>query len=300
VPVEPQVGSDDAQLGPTQAGTWPPPGPCDAVPDDDEVCVDGGAFILGDLGVFGFGRFDAFPERVVVLPPLRVDRFEVTVADFRAWWTAEPRDLPAPSAPEDDGAVSPFCTWSETEGERDGFSLNCVPWVTARAYCLDRGGDLPTEAQWEWVAAAAGRSQQDRYPFGSDQAACDLGVHARADSPAVGATECSALGLGPQLATEPRGDVTPVYGIAAMGGNLREWVRDEYRAYCSSGWAATTWDNPQCAATGTENRTARGGDWTVSSELLLSAIRELSFGPDERSDRVGFRCVRPGSPSDGG
>ncbi|MEM1032785.1 MAG: SUMF1/EgtB/PvdO family nonheme iron enzyme [Myxococcota bacterium] len=308
VAVETMVGREATTLPPSQANTWPPAAPCAAPVGPDEVCVDGGAFILGDLTVFGFQGFDAAPERVAVLPPLVADKFEVTVGAFRAWWDAQPSP-PAVGDPSD-----PRCNWTETPGDAEEQALNCVPWETARAYCRDQGGDLPTEAQWEWFAAASGNRtpRQTRFPFGNSIVDCDVGIHARANDVSEGATECNALGTGPQPAREAAGSATPgegditppgdPEGLVGMGGNVREWVLDAHAPYCSACWAATTWDDPSCDPDLLTARTARGGDWAVSSQLMLSALRDIRLTtdptlPDERvlqSPRVGFRCVRPG------
>lgn len=296
--------------GASLVGSFPSLPRCDTPlrpngPFDEEVCVDGGAFILGDQAVFGYGEFDGFPEHVAIVPPLVVDRFEVTVGRFRE--ALSRGALPGVTLPvANDGPLATSsgtpelpgrCTFSTAPSGREDYPLNCVTFETARAFCKAEGGDLPTEAEWEWLAAAAGRAYQDSHAWGSTDPTCDTAVFARADNPFEGADDCVAHGFGVQrVSASTPGDVTPVYGIVGLAGNVREWTRDSYRAYCSHCWRSVSLVDPVCDDAAATARTVRGSDYTDPGERLLAGLRDQGLAPDATSSRVGFRCVRRGAP----
>jgi len=74
------------------------------------------------------------------------------------------------------------------------------------------------------------------------------------------------------------------YGIFDMSGNVWEWIRSLYRPY------------PYQRTDGRENlkeegsRVARGGSFYGWHKNVRAAVR-VSFGPNHRSDEVGFRLV---------
>jgi formylglycine-generating enzyme required for sulfatase activity len=277
-----------------------PPGPRAGL-YDDKVCIDGEAFLLGDPSVFGYQEFDAAPERVAVVSPFLFDRYEVTVGRFRAALDAGllvgvplPVVHDGPLAERDDLEPEHHCAFSSSPlaDSREAHPLNCASFVTARAFCRAEGGDLPTEAQWELVAAAAGRSGQDAYPWGPEAPSCDRAVYGL-DAPVGADPECKgAAGYGPQPEGAPTGDVTPGYGIVHMAGNVREWTLDAHRAYCSGCWALAPLVDPVCTVDGSRRRALRGGDWQSGADFLLSAIRDEGRDETEWDPRVGFRCVR--------
>ena len=91
---------------------------------------------------------------------------------------------------------------------QDRHPVTEVTWYGARAYCLWRGGDLPTETQWE----AAARGTDDRlYPWGDATHTSERTV----TGGKVGDTV--AVGLRPSGASP--------FGALDMAGSLAEWTR---------------------------------------------------------------------------
>lgn len=310
----------------------PPPGigsfgsaPCPAgAARDDVVCVPGGAFVLGDRTADADDAASlSSPERVARLQRFWLDRREVTVARYRSYLQAvtgtdeeppdawKPRNNPTPIHGDNTGSQ---CSWDQTEAhDREGFPLSCIPWQGARAFCKRAAGDLPTEAQWEYAATAAGVRVETPYPWQeTSPPSCERAIVFGRMKPLAQhreyfgevwlhvSDECG--GYGPLDVDDERGadDVTSL-GLKGMGGNLSEWVRDAGYPYGGGGvvegldrcWGAQPLDEPACLDDNPPLRSVRGGSWAFGAYWLAGALRgfRVPDGSQRFATYIGFRCA---------
>jgi formylglycine-generating enzyme required for sulfatase activity len=307
---------------PTVAGTWAGERnvDCTAAPRprsqgadgrdlyDEEVCVPGGAFILGAADLVGLGDADGVPRQVAVVDPFLMDRYEVTVGRFRdaqrrGFIVPDPLALVVNDRPlfAVTGRVGP-CTYNgDVSGpapgiDREDLPLNCMGWYNARALCQFLGGDLPTHVQWEYAATTAGdppASPKRPYPWGEAAPTCTTVLYGNSpghDCYGPAEVEGPAPVAAPPWADH---DVTPL-GIVGMGGNVSEWTLDSMRPYRDPCW----WQRPlrqvACWEEAAPERSIRGANWGVSATAIraeLISAREPAFPQGDQ----GVRCARHGT-----
>lgn len=257
---------------------------CAREPGEDEACIPGGAFWMGNprLDVLDAREADGTSERVVVLSPFFLDRAEVTVAAMRAARVARVIDDPVEATPS-----RPGCIYTAKPGRDDDRPVNCLSWQRARAYCEKVGKRLPSEAEYE-VAASALASRS--FPWGGDLPACGDAVHG-------GGGTCPSV-TGPSIAGSGVRDRVS-FGAAVvvdLAGNLRELVADRFRRGDAACWGSGVFVDPVCERDPPETqvaRSVRGGSYRDEGTLLRASLR--GFIEDERfaiSELVGFRCAR--------
>ena len=289
---------------------------------DRAPCIVGGAFVFGPDGSIAASTTglikplkrpsalevdgDANMARLAVVPSFRMSETEITVRQMRKALgeglvledTLESGSIGIKR--DDIGLESERdCTFTTEPGSYEGFAVSCVSWESARAYCNHDGGDLPTEAEWEYAASASGRDEKTIYPWGNDEPKCDGAVFARKKSPLSSGFWCGeGDGVGPlsvattsadgkALATR---DTTPV-GILHLGGNLAEWTRDAALSWLDACWLSSLTAAVSCAPEKDARVSARGGSWASSSAAFLRSDRRQFDWQRTRSTRIGFRCV---------
>lgn len=138
------------------------------------------------------------PERKVYLPAFKIDKTEVTVAEYRRCVEVKA------CTPTKRGF---FCNWNKVD--RLNYPINCVDWNQAAAFCAWAGKRLPTVAEWEKAARGTdGRT----YPWGNKWEESKANIFDTFhDTAPVGSF--------------PAG--TSPYGALDMAGNVREWTIDE-------------------------------------------------------------------------
>ncbi|HRE49487.1 MAG TPA: bifunctional serine/threonine-protein kinase/formylglycine-generating enzyme family protein [Aggregatilineales bacterium] len=144
-----------------------------------------------------------------------------------------------------------------------------ISWFEARTFCLQRGGRLPTEAEWEYAARGPDNLL---FPWGNDYGRSYL----IANSPRP-----SAVG------SRPKG--MSWVGAYDLSGNVWEWVNSILRPYPYD----PTDGREGLELRPGEERVARGGSYNFSSSIDLRGSSRNDIDPT-RTDSVygGFRCVR--------
>jgi formylglycine-generating enzyme required for sulfatase activity len=293
--------------GPSLVGTWPGAArvPCVGSAAADEVCVPGGAYLLGDPhGQLTLDGSPPPPPRLVVLSPFFLDRSEVTVAAFRQKWAT----LGGKYAPghrdlsQDPTSPKTWCTWTDVPSGTEALPINCILRDTAQLYCQSRGRELPTEAQLEYVGSGLGAEHS--YAWGDDEPTCadaiwGLGGGGGIDSADPGDSTClpsAALGSLAPPGSGQRDRVSIGGGeVVDLAGNVAELALDGYTNLDEGVWASpgVVRDPVVMPASALDDTVARGGDFHNGIYPLRASYRQAV--PHSIAAGVGFRCARAGA-----
>jgi formylglycine-generating enzyme required for sulfatase activity len=286
---------------------------------DQDCCksleVPGGTYLRGyDAAQGTSGNQDA----MATVSSFRLDAYEVTVARFRAfvndgkgtqdsppaandgthagisnsgWDPAWNGDLISGSIPSSEryscgNDPKRPSTWTANSGENEHRPINCITWFEAFAFCAWDGGYLPTEAEWNYVAA--GGSEQRAYPWSI--VPDNLSINdTRVNYQCIGSGGPSCE-LGDILAVGSRPDGDGRWGHSDLAGNAAEWVLD---------WWNPSFPNPcnDCAdfrgsAVTPPMRGTRGGGFSSDRNQARTSNR-ASFDPKGLDWEIGVRCARP-------
>ncbi|MEZ4369141.1 MAG: SUMF1/EgtB/PvdO family nonheme iron enzyme [Kofleriaceae bacterium] len=270
------------------AGAPPPPTPtygcgADGGPACDEVAS------IPEVG-FDRGNDALYPGR---MGGVTLDRFEVTVARFRAFVDAGggvAASAPAPGAgahPADDAtgwrsswdveleatsatlraALATAGTFTATPGDDDRLPITGLTWYEAFAFCVWDGGRLPSLLEYQ--AASVGGPQQRLYPWATE--------------------EFTAAHIGPAL--EAPGSRSPIgdgrWGHADLQGGAMEWGLDYF------GLVAEMCDDcVQSAPLSTSSRVVHGWKSGADAYAYMAKPAHTGAAPRSRSEYYGVRCAR--------
>ena len=251
---------------------------------------------------------DATPSRDVFVSSFEIDRYEVTLREYRKCVAAGVCD------------VGPLVTHDDRYLE-DPLPMVNTTWQDAVDYCSWKDKRLPTEAEWE---KAARGTDGRRWPWGNQERKDGLN-HGKLEDEAVAETIGKVTGWRAGRQTMPAlvyvpddsdgykyaagpGDVIwgeSPFGVYDMAGNVSEWVADYY-------WAGEIWrprpradtkplkggyddlpdiDPHRQAPRDERHRVVRGGSW-VEPKLYARTYRRDHDDPNVRSIARGFRCAR--------
>ena len=231
------------------------------------VKIPGGVFRMGSKGDDRSEK----PIHQVRVKSFLMAETEVTVGQYRTCVNAgvcsEP-DLCRWGKPN----------WTKFPKDHEHHPINCVDWGQARTFSRWVGGELPTEAQWEYAA----RGGQTFHYAGSDTPD-DIGWY----------TSNSG-----QKTHSVKGKVRNDYRLYDMSGNVWEWTLDEWHQDYTGApdRGERPWGHvPRCGKVcshGSVKRVSRGGGWYGSAAYLRVANRD-HVDPANRFGNLGFRPCKP-------
>lgn len=248
-------------------------------PKPKMVMVEGGTFKMSpkENGV------DPKTKKKIVydisVSSFEMSKFEVTVADWKAYTMANNMNMPArPSwGWNDDYPITniswtdavKYCNWLSKEN-------NLKPAYSKKGdkYVCDFSADgyrLPSEAEWEYAAKGGNKSKNFTYSGSNDLEMIAWYANNSRKSPKE---------IGTKLANE--------LGLHDMSGNVWEWCWNYYSPIYH---LAEKRDNPIGPDRG-EKRSVRGGSWDSSKLEYLKPSNQLSWNPNSTNEFFGFRVVR--------
>ncbi|HEV7700891.1 MAG TPA: bifunctional serine/threonine-protein kinase/formylglycine-generating enzyme family protein [Pyrinomonadaceae bacterium] len=247
----PKSGANNATPTPTPAGT-------PVAFTADLAAIPGGTFKLGRDD----GRPNEQPANTVTVQPFRMDKTEVTNAEYYqfikdtgykpvpAHWVndrpiASEEKMPVRFVNIDD--ISAFAAW---RSKRDGSSYR-----------------LPTEAEWEF--AARNGSKGNLYPWGDNfDPKCAVVDRDKTDPEAVGSATCP-----------------DDWGIVDLIGNVYEWTGSKAALYPGSKGTMKEYKEPRYMIRGGAAFTKSSGDFGVNSAFRADVAGST------RDKELGFRLV---------
>jgi formylglycine-generating enzyme required for sulfatase activity len=227
------------------------------------------------------------PAHTVTLDEFWIDQTEVTNAQFVAFLNANGNQIEhgktwVKTISED--SESRIIQYGDIFQTQEGYAdhpIHMVSWYGASAYCEWVGGQLPTEAQWEYAARGP---DGWIYPWGNNL-----------PTPQLLNYNHNVGGLVP-VGSYPDG--SSWVGALDMAGNADEWVNDwfdqrngeivhddDYSIY----YSISPTENPTGPETGTF-KVLRGSGSAHSAHEVRTTFRAFAI-PYDHLLGAGFRCV---------
>jgi cysteine-rich repeat protein len=274
--------------------------PCHSIeqgcPELDWVWIEGGSLNMGSDA-----DADQLPIHNVSISSFYMMKKEITVGMYKTCV-----DAGACTAPNCTGMATnmdPYCNYYDPTA--NDHPVNYVNWYQFNDFATWVGARLPSESEWEY--AARGQGQNIMYPWGNVLPTCE---HADYGS-IVDGPDCNGNGTS-QVCNTPLGNTAQ--GLCDMGGNLWEWVQDEWHPNYNGapttgdGWCAgervTTpplnppfsncpinADDPNYNPNDNTTRVLRGGAWNWGIIQLTTAVRAPQ-GASVQNSYYGARLAR--------
>jgi formylglycine-generating enzyme required for sulfatase activity len=221
------------------------------------VLVEGGTFTMGNSAKTA--EDEEKPAHKVTVKNFYISKYEVTVAQYKAFCTATKRAMPP----------APNWGWNEKH------PIVNVTWNDAVAYCewlskkTGKKYRLPTEAEWEFAARGGKKSKNLKYAGSAN------------------IDEVAWYDKNSNKQTQPVGTKNPnELGLYDMTGNVWEWCSDWF---LHDYYMKSPVENPQGPAKG-NLRVQRSGSWINYFEDNRITIRNANL-PTEKDGFFGFRVA---------
>lgn len=254
------------------------------------------------------------PRTRVLLSPFFVQEAEVTVEQYNACIKSGKCTSPSsvcPSGPNNAPTTYNNFTAAKTDQQYLTHPMTCVTWEEAKNYCstMVAGGDLPTEAQFEYLMRRNGGADWI-YPHGNSMPPSDGFANLPNALPVTGSgafgnTLQNSLILDYKdsaVATWAVKTGTPTEEIFDLWGNAWEWTRDRV-SKGSQLKGKTVLDPVQAAVNG--NPVIRGAGFYYTGKVkgdhyvaLRTSFRLDAMPTTHLKDDLGFRCVLDIRPLD--
>jgi formylglycine-generating enzyme required for sulfatase activity len=212
------------------------------------VLVPNGCFMMGSNTQIGNRTYEAqqpVHEQCFNMP-FWIDKYEVTQEQFQRF-----------------GGVK-----AETYNYTDNnFPVTSITWFEANTFCALRGGKLPTEREWEYVARGPSNFV---YSWGN----YFIETNINSSIPTI-------------VGTKPEG--ASWVGVMDMNGNVTEWTSSLYQPY------PYYTDDGRERDTGNDKSVERTIRGFALGSMFRSSERQ-GESPSSESGLLGFRCVRPYIP----
>lgn len=248
-------GNVNGQVTPT-----PTPGQVTPPAKAEMMAIPGGTYQMGNDS----GRENEKPEHNVTVKPFKMDKTEVTNAEYLAFVTATSyRPVPAhwvndkPIAGQEMMPVrfvnmDDIKAFAEWRSKRDGVSYR-----------------LPTEEEWEYAARNGGKN--NKYPWGDDfKSNCAVVDKENTEPEPVGSKACA-----------------DEWGVVDLIGNVYEWTGSKAALYPGSAGTVKETKEPHYMI--------RGGSAFNKSEgqFGITATFRADVEGSKRDKELGFRLVVP-------
>lgn len=221
------------------------------------IFVEGGVFYMGTNDEKADA--DAKPRHKIELDDFFINKYEVTVAEYRKF--CEETDSTFPDKPLE---------W------KDDHPMTFVSWYDANAYCKwlsEKTGKtfrLPTEAEWEYASRGGYKFEETKFS-GSDNI-FDVGWHKQNSA---GVMHSPVGGLSANQ-----------IGIFDMTGNVWEWCSD---FYSQNYYKQSPSKNPKGPRVGYKDlKSGRGGSWFHPA---IPVTYRYYMTASASSNYMGFRIV---------
>lgn len=259
---------------------------------DSWILMPSGTFEMGS----DKGPISERPAHTVTFSePFLISKYEIVVAQYEACVAAS---FSGCQMPIQDGMTWTALGWgvnSSQKGRAD-HPMNALARNQAGAFCdwYVEGGRLPSEAEWEYAARGTdGRT----YPWGNEPEPSCPGRTAVFDEDGSntrpwGCMPCKEWGCS---GTMPEGWASSggsACGAIDMGGNLWEWVSDDWHTSYDGASGTAPGDGSSWSGGVNLNGIRRGGAFNDHAGVHTATFRgEIS--PYTSAANSGGRCVRP-------